>query len=363
MTVRASAEELLYRLQQGLPLTPRPFAVLGREVGWTEDEVVREVENLFRTGRARRLGAVFDVRRMGFKSALCAARVTDPARLAHVAEQLFPIAGITHCYERGWPAEWPADAPGTAPVRAAPNLWFTLAAPRAEFDALAEQVGAMVRPAVLHLLTARRRFKVEVIFGTAPGAPSAPVPAAPASRMAADTDETAAPVWTGAERRLRQSLEGHLAPAADLFRPAAEAAGVAVAEAAAILRHWQSAGFLRRVGLILHHRAAGFEANAMCVWRVPVERVEAAGAALAARSEVTHCYERIAFPEFPYNLYAMVHAARWPDLWRVCEDLTRAVGPADGVALASLREFKKSSMSFFSEEPGRNAAPPAQERA
>ena len=78
-------EELIYRLQRGVPLAARPFDVLGRELGWTGDEVVRGVENLFRTGQARRLGAVFDVRGMGFKSVLCAVRLEDPARLAQAA--------------------------------------------------------------------------------------------------------------------------------------------------------------------------------------------------------------------------------------------------------------------------------------
>ena len=89
----------------------------------------------------------------------------------------------------------------------------------------------------------------------------------------------------------------------------------------------------------------------MCCWRVEGDTT-GAGRALAARDEVTHCYERPPTESFPYNLFAMVHAtspdaarAQHADLHRV---LVAELGrnPAT-VMLLSTKEYKKTSMTFF----------------
>ena len=49
-------------------------------------------------------------------------------------------------------------------------------------------------------------------------------------------------------------------------------------------------------------------ANGMTVWDVADDRLAKLGAKIGALSFVTHCYERPrALPDWPYNLFAMVH--------------------------------------------------------
>ena len=105
MNFSEEQKSLLYVLQRGLPLDPRPLAAIGAECGLSEKEVSEFIALLFADGQARRLGAVFDARRLGYQSVLCATSLPDPVRMAEVAEALAPHPGITHCYERGWPAE------------------------------------------------------------------------------------------------------------------------------------------------------------------------------------------------------------------------------------------------------------------
>ena len=76
------------------------------------------------------------------------------------------------------------------------------------------------------------------------------------------------------------------------------------------------------------------------------------GGGLAARGEVTHCYERPEAPNFPYNLFAMVHAraaaeanAQFASLSAEVNRVAGAAVPA--VMLLSTREYKKTSMTFF----------------
>jgi DNA-binding Lrp family transcriptional regulator len=70
-------------------------------------------------------------------------------------------------------------------------------------------------------------------------------------------------------------------------------------------------GRIRRIGAVVRHRRLGYEANAMVVWDVPDERVAALGHELARDPAVTLCYRRArSAPEWPYNLYCMVHGRR-----------------------------------------------------
>ena len=55
------------------------------------------------------------------------------------------------------------------------------------------------------------------------------------------------------------------------------------------------------------HHKLGYRANGMAVFAVPEERVDAAGARLAERNEVSHCYRRPRLADWPYDLFAMVH--------------------------------------------------------
>jgi DNA-binding Lrp family transcriptional regulator len=74
------------------------------------------------------------------------------------------------------------------------------------------------------------------------------------------------------------------------------------------LGRWLDAGIVRRVGAVVRHRRLGYEANAMVVWDVPDDQVAQAGARLAADPAVTLCYRRArALPEWPHNLYCMLH--------------------------------------------------------
>ena len=69
-----------------------------------------------------------------------------------------------------------------------------------------------------------------------------------------------------------------------------------------------AAGVVTRFGLIVRHRPLGITANAMAVWDIPDAEVDSVGARLAAEPAVNLCYRRPRrLPDWPYNLFAMVH--------------------------------------------------------
>jgi DNA-binding Lrp family transcriptional regulator len=67
-------------------------------------------------------------------------------------------------------------------------------------------------------------------------------------------------------------------------------------------------GAIRRIGAVPNHYALGWKANGMSVWDVPDDHVAGAGGQVGALEFVSHCYRRPRhLPEWPYNLFAMVH--------------------------------------------------------
>ncbi len=65
---------------------------------------------------------------------------------------------------------------------------------------------------------------------------------------------------------------------------------------------------MRRFSAVLHHRRAGFRANAMAVWKVPEEQAVEVGLKMAESPWVSHCYQRPTFPDWEYTHFTMIHA-------------------------------------------------------
>ncbi|MEI6656567.1 MAG: Lrp/AsnC family transcriptional regulator, partial [Verrucomicrobiota bacterium] len=103
---------------------------------------------------------------------------------------------------------------------------------------------------------------------------------------------------------------------------------------------------------VLHHRKAGFGANAMGVWTAPQGDpavLEQLGVVMAGFRAVSHCYERPSYPDWPYNLFTMVHGKSEAD----CEQTFAAIADATGLsqwqALYSSKEYKKVRVRYFAD--------------
>jgi DNA-binding Lrp family transcriptional regulator len=102
-------------------------------------------------------------------------------------------------------------------------------------------------------------------------------------------------------------------------------------------------GIIRRFAATIGHRALGILANAMIAWQVPDSDVETVGLIFASFEEVTHCYERFTGPNWPYNLYTMVHSRSRDDCIKIALRLSQASGMNEYRILFSEKEYKKTS--------------------
>ena len=70
----------------------------------------------------------------------------------------------------------------------------------------------------------------------------------------------------------------------------------------------QNKGDIKRFGLVVRHRELGYKSNAMVVWDIPEERVDALGECFGQFDFVTLSYRRPRnLPDWPYNLFCMIH--------------------------------------------------------
>ena len=318
-------KRILEELQRGLPFCKRPFEALADEVGCEESDVLAFLDECREQGLVRRFGAVFDTRRLGYRSALCAAAI-PPSELDAAAARLTPLAGVTHCYER-------VEHEAPSARHQSPNLWFTLSYPTDIFAAMADEVSARLKPYEVHVLPATRRYKVDVVFGAA-------------TRAREESVEDDMPPVSSSDRAIIRALQGDTETRPDYFAAIAERLGMNEWNLLSTLELWRRRGRLKRIGLLLAHRNAGWTANGMCCWRIEGDTTEA-GRALAACDEVTHCYERPEAPGFPFNLFAMIHARSADEASAAFARIEAACGLSSGTMLISTREYKKTSMTFF----------------
>lgn len=133
------------------------------------------------------------------------------------------------------------------------------------------------------------------------------------------------------------------------YKVLAEKIGITQQELIDRLKRYKRSGKIRKIGAVLRHREIGFSANALCAWEVPEERMEEVGTLMAMHPAVSHCYDRLTAPEWPYNLYTMIHAHTKEECAAIAGQLAKKAGVAKRVMLYSIKEWKKTSMRYFCE--------------
>jgi DNA-binding Lrp family transcriptional regulator len=320
---------LVDRWQREFPLVSRPFEVVGRSVGISERAAIETFKRLLREQVLCRIGAVVRPHTVG-SSTLAAMRV--PAdRLEDVAATVSREPLVTHNYERTHNY----------------NLWFVVAGPSAEaVDATLRSVREQTGLDVLDL-PMQRAYHLDLGFSLQGGLR----PQARPNR----TKDGYRP--TAAERELLAAVEDGLPIVARPYQQVAASLGLDEVDVTARLRRLIGAGVVTRWGCVVRHRALGYAANAMVVWDIPVDLADPVAAELVRNPRVTLCYRRAGRPpEWPYNLYCMVHARSRQESLAVIDELDRGAGLGDRAqaVLFSTRCFKQRGAVFSTQDRERH---------
>jgi len=131
------------------------------------------------------------------------------------------------------------------------------------------------------------------------------------------------------------------------YHAIADQLDIAPAEAMERIRRMIDRGVIRRIGAVPNHYALGYPANGMTVWDVPDERIRETGQRVGGLAFVSHCYHRPRqLPEWPYNLFAMVHGRDRAEVEAKVAEIARELGQDDRghAVLYSARILKKTGL-------------------
>ncbi len=322
--------EILNEIQWTFPLVARPYDEIAAKFGTDAGEIKSRLARLKESGVLRQLSAIFDTRRLGYTSSLVAMAV-EPGMLESVAQQINGHPGVSHNYERDHQF----------------NLWFTLAVPPgADLKAEIDRLGGIPGVQNTRALPTIRLFKIGVKLDMVDGKKQK---IEPSEKKKSTRDEAFVP-GEGDKAFIRE-LQKDLEIVDRPFLGAARRLGMTEGQVFERLRYYEEMGVMRRYAAILRHRDAGFTANGMIVWKVPEGSIERIGEKLGAFPQVSHCYQRPVYPDWPYNVFSMIHCKSRDEARQVAVTISGQIGVDEYKILFSLREFKKTRVEYFAEAP------------
>ena len=106
---------------------------------------------------------------------------------------------------------------------------------------------------------------------------------------------------------------------------------------------------IRKMVAVLRHLEVGFNANALCAWHVPPEKIDEIAQVMISHAAVSHCYDRTPAPNWNYNLYTMIHAKTRDECEKIIGELSNLTGVTNFKILYTKKEWKKTGMKYFCE--------------
>jgi len=321
--------KLLNLIQGDFPLVSEPFAALGERIGISAEAVMDRISRLKEMHVIRQISAIFDSRNLGYSSSLVAMKFPKE-RIDEGAAIINKHPGVSHNYRRNHPY----------------NLWFTIAVPPGRsLEGDIQRLAELARPDRTWLLPTLRLFKIGVnldMSGEADitrkdnGGYSWKI----APQVVALTEE---------ETRAIRELQKNLPIVPRPYLVWADNMGVAEERLFEMARSFLERKQMRRFSAVLHHRDAGYVANAMGVWAVPEDQVEEMGLRMASFAAVSHCYHRPTYPDWPYSIFTMIHAHDAAECRKVAAEISKETGIEEYDLLFSTKEYKKTRVQYFVE--------------
>jgi len=333
MDINDIDNELLNILQSNFPVEDSPFLKIGKQLNISESEVIERISNLKKIKYIRQISSIFDTRSMKYKSSLIA-MAFENKNLDSAAEIINLHPGITHNYKRNHFY----------------NLWFTLAVPPSSKIGLENTVkilSELTNAKSTRILPTLKLYKIGVRLDMT-GKDN--IESKEENNFYGESNISKDYDFSDKDILIIKQVQEDFPLIPEPYKHIAKNVGISSDELIDTLLKLKSKGIMRRVAAILHHRKAGFKANAMGVWDVPVDKIEEVAPKMAAFKSVSHCYRRPTYPDWPYSLFTMIHGRSAMD----CNNLIKQLSEVSGIdkydALYSSKEYKKTRLKYFCPE-------------
>ena len=321
-------KEILNEIQWTFPLVTRPFDTMANKFNTTPQIIKERLISLKKSGVLRQLSAIFDTRKLGYTSSLVAMEI-EPDKLDYVANQINLHPGVSHNYERDHQF----------------NLWFTLAVPpgsdlKTELDKFSILKGIKK----VRMLPTLQLFKIGVKLDMVDEKKHDVAPTEQKKEI-----KNIQFIPTEQDKQFIRELQKDMQIIDEPFLDAANRLGITEKQLFEKMKYYETIGVMRRFAAILRHRQVGFTANGMIVWKVPQERIVEVGEKLGSFPQVSHCYERPTYPDWPYNVFSMIHCKTHAEANEMAKVIQDQIHVEEYRILFSSREFKKTRVEYFVE--------------
>ncbi len=91
---------LIAEIQTGLPLTPNPYAEIGRHIGLSEAAVIERLQRLLQAGAIKRLGVVVRHHEIGYRANAMTVWNIPDEKVSELGECMGGFEFVTLCYRR-----------------------------------------------------------------------------------------------------------------------------------------------------------------------------------------------------------------------------------------------------------------------
>jgi len=322
-------KELLNEIQWIFPLVTRPFDDIAKKFNTTPKIIKEHLVSLKKVGILRQLSAIFDTRMLGYTSSLVAMEI-EHDKLEYVASQINRHPGVSHNYEREHQF----------------NLWFTLAVPPGvDLKTEVDKFNVLKGIKKVRMLPTLQLFKIGVKLDMVDEKKHEIAPTEVKKEIKNIKFEP-----TEDDKNFIRELQKDMEIIDEPFVKAAKNLGITENELFEKMKYYEDNGIMRRFAAILRHRQVGFTANGMIVWKVPEDRITEVGEKLGAFPQVTHCYERPTYPDWPYNVFSMIHCKTQDEAHEVAKTIQEQINVPEYQILFSSREFKKIRVEYFVEK-------------
>ncbi len=318
-------EDFLNLIQKDFPITKRPFEELAKKLNSDEKSVLELYKKLKEEKIIRQTSAIFDTKSLGYKSSLVAFKTNN---IENTAQIINSHPGVSHNYERD--NEF--------------NLWFTIATAPDSILGLEKTVEVLADKTDTKeyiILPTKKMFKISVQLDVKGNEPKKEK-----LKKHKKIDMKLEPIHIKIVKLLQEDIEAISMP----FEKAVSDLKMDYDLLNQEIKKMKDARILRRFASILYHRKAGFKANAMVVWKVDETKADEIGKQIAQYKNVSHCYLRPTFPNWPYSLFSMMHAKDKNEIDDIVQNITKEFDIKEHQYLYSLREFKKQRIKYFSPE-------------
>ena len=318
-------EKLLNDFQRNFPLNPMPFEQIAIALNTSTEVVIEKLKELQARGAVSRVGPVFSPNTVGVST--LAAMAVPENQLEQVAEQVNAYQQVNHNYEREHTF----------------NLWFVATAENQDslqhtLDSIEKQTGYKVLS--LPLL---KEYHIDLGFRMDLN-DRKDIDKVEASSSNSIPEVLTAEAQLASAEDLIEIIQSGLPLVARPYQEIGERLGWSEQLVIEKLKTMVEGGIIKRLGVVVRHHELGYRSNAMVVWDVADDQVDQIGQQLGMQDCVTLCYQRPRMlPEWPYNLFCMVHGRNREEVLECIETMTAglSLGNTPHTVLFSGRRFKQ----------------------